>query len=543
MNHNRAIAKYLTDVHRVNRQTHVKLRPDNFVEILNYGSEEPKHYNTDYVKHLKKFLNDESVPYKIIIGAYGSGKTSSLVNAVLRDAVLMARCDDGIRRYKVAFIRNTAGQLETTTLNTWLYWTQGLPSPTRVKKPQLTYTYKFNDRDGEIILEVLFLALDREYDISKLDSLELTSAVFNELRHIPERIFDTVLTRIGRYPAKLDFAEKFEKEFGGTFETKEEEMEFFRKWRPYKAKIYADTNPPKHRHWIAELDKKESNNIKVYHQPPALIKNEEGNWMINNDADNLAYVGDNYYLDMIDRGEEFVKVYACGEYGTIVDGKPVYPNYNDSLHCEDDLEIIPEETIYLGCDYGITCPAVVLAQFHGTRMRFFKEFIAEYESIKNLFESSIIPYLTMHAKGCPIVIIGDPADTSSGRQQLMELGFEPEIAATNHVEKRINSVVNALNMLVSGRPRFVISKRGCPMLREGFLGEYHYRRLKIIGEDKFIDQPNKTHPYSDIHDAVQYVVMYICDETGLNELYNRNIPSRQQLYNAYNTRKSKVTGY
>lgn len=520
--------------------TNVFINQYGFVNILGVEDETVAHYNSSYVNYLMTSLNEDAVPNKIIIGPYGSGKTSALVNVILRDSVLMIPCDDGIRRNRVAFIRNTAGQLETTTLRTWLFWTKGLPFPQRLKKPQLTYYYKFNDERGEIQLEVLFLALDRDDDVSKLDSLELTSAVFNELRHIPQRIFNTVLSRVGRYPSKIEFINRFKHDFEDV-EEGEEKDEIFRKWRPYRPRIYADTNAPKNRHWIAELEKKDLPNTRIYHQPPALVRSTKNEWVINPKADNLLFIGDNYYLDMIERGEEFIKVYARGEYGTIVDGKPVYPNYNDDLHSSNEIDIIKGVPVYIGCDYGITAPACILAQFHGSQLRFFKEFIGEYESIKSLFDGCVIPYLNLNCLGCPVEIIGDPADTSSGRSQLIELGFMPTVSSTNRIDARISSVTNLLNVLIGGRPRLLISRKGCPLLREGFLGEYHYRRLKVIGDDKFVDEPNKTHPYSDVHDAVQYVVIRICEEARIN--FDSHSTHHYHSSKTNEETKSKVTGY
>lgn len=517
----------------------VSINKYGFVDILTNEGETTVHYNPNYVKYLMACLNEDEIANKIIIGAYGSGKTSGLVNVILRDSILMVPCDDGIRRNRVAIIRNTAGQLETTTLRTWLFWTQGLPFPQRLKKPQLTYTYKFNDKLGEIQLEILFLALDRDDDVSKLDSLELTSAVFNELRHIPERIFNTVLSRIGRFPAKIQFINRFNHDFGEI--EGEEKDEIFRKWRPYRPRIYADTNAPKNRHWIAELEKKNLLNTKVYHQPPALVRDSKNEWVINPEADNLSFVGDSYYLDMIERGEEFIKVYARGEYGTIVDGKSVYPNYNDDLHSTNNMEIVQKAPIYIGVDYGITAPACVLAQFYGSQLRIFKEFVGEYESIKSLFEGCVIPYLNLNCIGCPVEIVGDPADTSSGRAQLIELGFMPIPSSTNRIETRISLVTNLLNVLIGGHPRLLISRKGCPLLREGFLGEYHYRRLKVIGEDKFVDEPNKTHPYSDVHDALQYIVIRICNEAKIN--FDRESSHHYYSSKANEETKSKITGY
>ncbi len=508
------IAKYM-EVAASSEKIDVVLNDHNFLDILSNPHIECPKYNPDYVPALKKILNDDAKPRKIVMGPYGSGKTSGIINAIMRDAVLMPICDDGIRKCKVAFVRNTSGQLETTTLNTWLFWAQKLPSPHRNKKPQLIYSYRFRDKFGPVHLDILFLALDRDADISKLDSLEISHVYFNELRHIPQRIFDTVQSRIGRYPSKTEFYNQFSEEFEDFDEETREKL--FRKWSPYEPKLYADTNAPKNRHWIAELEKKKFKKIKIYHQPPALLKNDKNEYVINPKADNLACagMGESYYLDMVDRGEEFLKVYALGLYGTVVDGKSVYPLYNDDFHSIDDIPISLNSNIYVGCDYGIVCPAVLIAQFVDGQIKFIQEFIGEYESIKDLWKAQIMPFLNMYCRGLLVEVIGDPADTGGGRAQLAELGVMAFPAKTNKVDIRISSVSSSLNELVRGKPRIVVSKAGCHCLREGFLGEYHYRRLRIIGDEKYVDYPEKTHPYSDIHDAAQYIVMRILDEEGI----------------------------
>lgn len=515
----------------------ISLNKDGFPDVWSPdGMIKNPPYNPEYVPNLKKFLNDKKYPHKIVIGAYGSGKTSGFVNCILRDAILMPKCDDGIRRSKVILVRGTAAQLETTTLQTWLFWTKGFPSPYRSKKPQLTYSYKFNDREGTILLDVLFLALDREDDIAKLDSLELTSAFVNELRHVPEKIFYTILSRIGRYPAKIEFMHKYSDEMKAL--SKKKRLDF-KDWTPYVPHLYADSNAPKNRHWIAQLEKKNLAKIKVYHQPPALLKDKKGEWIINDNADNLDFVGKTYYLDMVDRGEEFIKVYAQGKYGTVVDGNPVFPYYNDDLHSVDHIEFIKDETIYIGCDYGTISPAVLLLQFVKGQILAIKEFIGEYETIKDLFKGEIIPYLNLNCKGFPLDVVGDPANTAQGVQQLAELNIFALPARTNKVETRVASVANALNELINGKPRLLISRKGCSILREGFLGEYHYRRLRIVGDDKYVDTPNKTHPYSDIQDCLQYVVMKILEEINYDH-YSKDYKFYSLIDESH---RSNVTGY
>jgi hypothetical protein len=412
--------------------------------------------------------------------------------------------------------------------------------PKRRSKPQLTYEYRFKDDKGPIEMDIVFLALDRIDDIRKLDSFELTGVYFNELRHIPKLIFDAMQGRIRRYPSKISFIKLFEEHASGR---KESRTLLFEQWNPYVPKLYADTNPPKNKHWIQVLDDdKPDKDLAVYHQPPALLKDADEHWVINRKADNLLFTGESYYLDMIGRGEEFIKVYAQGKYGTIVDGKPVYASYNDDIHSVDDIGIDPTQPIYLGWDFGLVSPACILKQCSGGQIRAIKEFVCENETVKSLYESAVKPFLNTYCKDMAIISKHDPANTSEGKRQLSECGIESSMARTNHVEPRISCVQNALDRLHKGRPFYVVSRQGCPTLREALIGEYHYRRLKVVGDEKYVDQPNKVHPYSDIADADQYATMAIYDDEGF-KMYEEEA-RRRVLPDGYNNEdRSNVTGY
>ncbi len=125
-------------------------------------------------------------------------------------------------------------------------------------------------------------------------------------------------------------------------------------------------------------------------------------------------------------------------------------------------------------------------------------------TVKQLATSAVIPWLELNAKSYAIKVYGDPANTLQGREQLIECGFIVESALTNRIPIRIQAVNEFLDQLHNGKPRFMLARKECPKLRQGFLGKYNYERLRVIGEEKYRDEPNKTHPYSDIHDALQY---------------------------------------
>ena len=124
----------------------------------------------------KAFMMDDSF-FRGIMGPFGSGKSTVCIMEILRRASLQQPGKDGIRRSRWAVIRNTYPELRTTTIKSWHQWVS--PELGRwVDEGPPFHHIKMGDMD----LEVLFVALDRPQDISKLLSMELTGAWVNEAR-------------------------------------------------------------------------------------------------------------------------------------------------------------------------------------------------------------------------------------------------------------------------------------------------------------------------------------------------------------------------
>ena len=101
----------------------------------------------------------------LVIGPYGSGKSTMCVQRIVRSACNMPRWFNGRRRARWAVVRNTSGELVSTTLQTWLTWFGGLGDIKKRQKPLLTYEHVFNDGNGIIELDLIFIALDRPDDV------------------------------------------------------------------------------------------------------------------------------------------------------------------------------------------------------------------------------------------------------------------------------------------------------------------------------------------------------------------------------------------
>lgn len=501
---------------------------------VEYNTEVEQHIAIDY-ETCTVMVNDElKKPYippvtclkfhqsnasrRLLMGPYGSGKSTTCCVEIVVRACQMPPCYDGVRRSRWVIVRNTYGDLDSTSLKTWLEWFGFLGNVHRRMTPRLCYTHTFNDGKGKVELEVMFLALDRPDHIRKLKSLELTGVYLNEMSEIPMAALVHFKARINRFPAVRDCG------------------------KPYWSGIIADTNPPETDHWLYKLFEEERpTGHKVFHQPAALIKDSNGEYVANPEAENIEHQakGYDYYFEMMQgQSEEFIKVFIQGKYGTVVDGKFVYTNYNDDLHSVDTIDIDTDEPILLSWDYGTVSPACLISQLIAGQLLAIKEFVCEYMTVKELCKTAVIPFLTKYCQGIVLEdLIGDPADTYDGRAQLQELGFTVIAARTNKIEARIRAVRDFLNGLVEGHPTFLVSAKGCPKLRQGFLGKYHYRRLRVIGEERYQDVPHKNHPHSDIHDCLQYAALHYADVQFYEE------PEKYDFDAYYDKEKSRVTGY
>lgn len=454
-----------------------------------------------------KLFADSTGFVDLVIGPYGSGKSTMCAQRIVRSACDMPRWYQGRRRARWAVVRNTSGELNSTTLQTWLTWFGDLGDIRKRQKPLLTYEHRFNDGYGIVELDLIFIALDRPDDVRKIKSLELTGVYLNELSELPQNVLSHFKGRVnGRYPSR-SFCPQ-----------------------PYWSGIIADTNPPDEDHWIFrdfEINKTPSYN--VFHQPSGLVENDlgefirdgEGNYIQNIHADNAKHLSHDYYPKLAEKQTEgFIKVYCGGKYGLVESGKRVYPEFNYDIHSVQTIEAIQGDSLHLGFDFGLTPACVVVQITSRGQVRVLKEYVAEDMGIKTFAKNVVIPQLAIDFPYCKVGgSEGDPAGAKGDEimeelsciGELNSLGIPTNAATTNDPDVRINSVRYFLNLMIDGKPAFQISREGCPILVKGFMSGYHYKRMMISGDERYQDKPNKN-KYSHPHDALQYRLMPFASE-------------------------------
>lgn len=428
-----------------------------------------------------------------LMGPIGSGKSVACVIEIISRAMRQAPDQNRARRTRWAVIRNTYPELTSTTIKTWMDWLPVSQCPITYSSP-ITGRFKAPLQDGtRIDCEILFLALDLPKDVKKLLSLELTGAWINEARELDKIIIDTVTSRVGRFPAKMD---------GG----------------PTWSGVIMDTNPPDDSHWWYRLSEEgRPDSWKFWRQPPALIERGPEQYVVNPAAENLQHqpLGGDYWLRQVGgKTREWIQVYLMGEYGTIMAGKPIYAGaWSDTLHVAEVAPMVRHEII-CGWDWGLT-PACVIAQVTPRgQLVILDEVIGEDTGVRQFAEGFVIPLLQTQYRDCPQTHIGDPAGSQRAQadertvfEELARLGIRVIPAPNNSPLARWEAVRYYLGRLVDGKPGFILSPR-CKLLRKGFNGGYRFRQLQVSGETRYSDQADKNQ-YSHCHDALAYLALWL----------------------------------
>lgn len=469
-----------------------------------------------------------------LVGPFGSGKSAGSVIELANRGLAQRPGPDGIRRTRFAVVRNTYAELRDTTMNTVEQW---LPERHFGRLYVADHRYVIR-RFPKCEIEIIFRALDKPQDVKHLLSLELTGAWINEAREIPWAIIEALQGRVGRYPAVKD---------GGCT------------WKG----IWMDTNPPdtdsawysffEDRKWLKDFPKLIEAGILPPSARPedyaAIFKQPSGR---SPDAENLANLPDGrgYYVRLaIGKSAEWIKIYCDGEYGFTIDGKVIYPEYADGAHCKD-IDPVPGVNVIRSWDFGLT-PACAFSQLlPDGRWLTFDEMCSDNMGIDR-FSDEVLEHCAKCFKGKAVFEdYGDPAgenraetDERSCFEIMQNKGIKIEKAFSQVPTMRQEAVRSVLRtpVIVDGQfmPRFVLHSR-CKVLRKGFMGGYHRRRLATTGE-RYSDKPEKNR-FSHPHDALQYALVTYFGPQLVDQVNDDDYPEEPFDYAADATRSS-VTGY
>ena len=460
-----------------------------------------------------------------IKGPVGSGKSSSCCWEILNRALAMPPTRGNMRRSRWAVTRNTYPELKNTTIKTWMDWFGG--AGTIKWDTPIVFNMKIaNIGDGTgLDLEVIFMALDRPEETGKLRSFELTGGWMNEASEMPKEILDMLTQRVGRFPAKRDFHGMTLTAPDGrkyVFDSEDTSMP-----APYWNGVIMDTNPPDDDHWWYKLAEEspelrelpDMSAYRFYSQPGGLYWDGK-EYKPNSKAENVASLPggyDYYFKQVAGKSERWIKVFLCGEYGQTLDGRVVYPEWDEKIHlAKEPLKPILGRPILLAFDYGLTPACTALQMNVRGGVNVLREWTADEGGmgIRQFYSEVVRPDIIKDYKQFSIEGVGDPAGTTRAQtdekscmEELMELGIAVQSAPSNDFLPRRDSVAFYLTR-ISG---FVLDP-SCTMLRKAFNGGYRYERLQVRGsEARYKDRPVKD-KFSHISDALQYGCLYMRNE-------------------------------
>lgn len=401
---------------------------------------------------------------------------------------------NGVRRTRWAVIRNTYPELKSTTIKTWTEW---FPFAVMKWDAPISSTVSLPLPDGtKLEMEVWFFPLDRPEEVGKLRSLELTGGWINEASEVAKAVLDMMTQRVGRFPAQRH---------GG----------------PTWHGVLMDTNMPDDDHYLYRLGETERpEGWEFFKQPGGLIFkggdwSDRRNYEPNPKAENIPNLPggyEYYYRQLAGKSKDWIKVFVLAQYGSVIDGKPVYPEWNEDLHVKR-VNPITKVPLILGFDFGLT-PAVVIGQVTPRgQLLILDELVSSDMGIQQFARDVVRPHLAMKYPGFSFQAVGDPAgmgradtDEKTCFMELAEQGIPCVPASSNTMTARREAVAKYLTKMIDGQPGLLCDPKA-DTIRRGFNGRYRYKRVQVSGDERYRDVPDKNE-YSHPHDALQYLALY-----------------------------------
>lgn len=435
--------------------------------------------NYDAPKTITDFMLDNS-KVRLIIGPYGSGKTTGCIMELMRRAMMEFPDANNVRRTRFVVVRNTAQQLRQTILEDIRKW---LSPAMTYRVTDSTVQFRFSHpTQGRIESDWMLIPLDKPEDQQRLLSLNITGGWVSEFREIPIRVVEALLGRCGRY---VPIGVKGNAWHG----------------------VIGESNPPdEDSEWYNKLEIERPPTWKLFKQPggmdPAAENKEPGR------------LPPGYYEDLIaSNNPDWVDVHVHAKYGKSLSGQAVFrASFKPDFHVTyNSLKPIPSLPLMIGQDFGRTPAALVGQVDNRGRLLIFNEATSVDMGIEQFATSTLRPLMFNHFTGLGSFMVADPTGKDKGQvteespfDALKRLGFKVYGAPTNDLEPRIRAVEQLLLRQIDGGPMLLIDGGNCPTLVQAMKFHYRYKRKQNL---ELEEKPEKTHPWSDIVDCLQYMAL------------------------------------
>jgi hypothetical protein len=449
------------------------------------------------VKNFIKSYTPGELFYDWIVGPVGSGKTTGIFFKLCYMASLQEPGPDGIRRTKAVVVRNTAPQLNDTTIASWFIWFKDGQAG-KWYATQKNFLLKF----GDVECLVMFRPLDTEQDIARVLSLEVTFVLVDEFVQVPRKVIDALSARVGRYPSSgADGVGPTNKGVWGASNTETEDNPWFDYLHNKCVRSPAPLPPDKNaRYWV---------------QPSGLSEEAENlKGLGNGDVER----GRRYYTDIIkDKSEAWIKQYVEAEWGFSVSGKPVISSFRAAIHVKKArFSPNPALPLVAGFDPGIAGSAFVFGQqsLEGNLI-IYGELVQSGLGARRLMTERFQPYLVRRFPNFPkgrVKITADPAAANRAQTdeksvvEVVREYFPCEAETNNRLPLRVDGLDFFCSRLIDGEPGLLIDEENCPTLIRALKGGWRWtidqKKDSIAGAE-----PEKN-AFSHVGDAAGYLARY-----------------------------------
>jgi len=269
--------------------------------------------------------------------------------------------------------------------------------------------------------------------------------------------------------------------------------------------VWGMTNPPDMDTFWETLLTEPPDNVHVTIQPSGLAP----------EADWTKYLPDDYYDNLANgKTEDWIDVYIHAEFGKSLSGQPVFRSFDRSVHASSD-ELTPmysDDPLLIGVDAGLTPAAVIGQVAYDGRLVVYDSLISDGMGALRFVRERLKPLLANKFPGRSTLVIIDPAafqraqtDERTVADIYKTEGFLVKPAKTNSVAARIAAVEKYLTRVVDGKYSCVVDSTSANSLVQALSGKYRY---KINTKGARDEKPEKSHPWSDVADAFQYMCLH-----------------------------------
>lgn len=452
----------------------------------------------------------------IIMGPVGGGKTTLCVfkRFLLATAAPIAWHPEDkkpTRMCRWVVVRDTWRSAERTVLKSWQQWFPknypGSSSEGGNDRP-FKHTLRFIGEDGiriEAITE--FQGLNSQSISEVLKGSEYSGGWLNETDTHADGALDELEQRLGRYPAP------------NILLTKDEVAELSRRMgHPLHsgerlASAIGDMNAPTIDNWTYKtLVTNRAPGRGFYIQPSGRTPQ----------AENRFNLPDDYYQRIVENQDEhYVRRMVDNQFGYSRAGKPVHPSFDHRRHVAGEIiPFRPQLPLLVGIDASTNAltPAAVLGQvLPNGRLAVIDELAFDHgygpsrfgEALKRRLDEKYHQRSSIRGWADPASQYG--GDRDAGQLAAMDilsviLGFPLELpfGGSNEIALRLDAVNVELRGYTDADTSLLISPN-CTQVIEAIAGRYRFKKRSETASTEYEDAPEKTHPWSDLMDALQYL--------------------------------------